>query len=258
MSGYFRKKKINFTMVSNSALDDDTLSLKAQGLYAKIQRYITIEGFKLYKNTLIKKCSDGETSFRSAWNELKDRGYLKQYKMKDSSTGKWIYEYELLDEPDLSTPALVVINKNNKTEETEEEVVEIVENPHVDFPHVDFPHVDFPHVDSPHVENDPVYNTYLNNTYLNNTNQINTNSNQDDLNFLFNLTYNEKLNYLENRFDLTNRELRELIFATDLSVEEKIIRSEKGSKGYWRYIYKTCNTRHKKKLTHNCNYELAQ
>ena len=114
MSGYFRKKKINFTMVSNSALDDDTLSLKAQGLYAKIQRYITIEGFKLYKNTLIKKCSDGETSFRSAWNELKDRGYLKQYKMKDSSTGKWIYEYELLDEPDLSTPALVVINKNNK------------------------------------------------------------------------------------------------------------------------------------------------
>ena len=51
MSGYFRKKKINFTMVSNSALDDDTLSLKAQGLYAKIQRYITIEGFKLYKNT---------------------------------------------------------------------------------------------------------------------------------------------------------------------------------------------------------------
>ena len=78
------------------------------------------------------------------------------------------------------------------------------------------------------------------------------------MNFLFNLTYNEKLNYLENRFDLTNRELRELIFATDLSVEEKIIRSEKGSKGYWRYIYKTCNTRHEKKLTHNCNYELAQ
>ena len=261
MSGYFRKKKINFTMVSNSALDDETLSLKAQGLYAKIQRYITIEGFKLYKNTLIKKCSDGETSFRSAWNELKDRGYLKQYKMKDSSTGKWIYEYDLLDEPDLSTPALVIINKNNITEEvkeTEEKVVENMENPHVDFPHVDFPHVDFPHVDFPHVENDPVYNnTYLNNTYLNNTNQINTKSNQEDLSFLLRLIDNEKINYLENKFDFTNKELMTIIYVIDLGVEDGTIKSEKGSNGYWSYVYKTCKSRYEKKLTHNGRYELA-
>ena len=249
MSGYFRKKKIKFTMVSNNALDDETLSLKAQGLYAKIQRYITIEGFKLYKSTLIKKCADGETSFRSAWNELKDKGYLKQYKMKDSTTGKWIYEYELLDEPDLSTPSLVIISKSNSTEEVQVvDNVENIENPHVDFPHVDFPHVDFPHVDFQHVENNPVYNnTYLNNTYLNNTYQINTKSNLEDLNLKYFLDNKNKELYLKNKFDMTNKEFENILLVMDLGIEEGTIKSKKGSKGYWSYVYKMCKSKYEKK-----------
>ncbi|MGL5569091.1 MAG: hypothetical protein ACRDB9_07610 [Cetobacterium sp.] len=160
MGGYFRKKEIKFTQVSNSAIDDERLSLKAQGLYVKIQRYITIPGFVLYKSTLIKKCSDGETSFRSAWKELKDAGYLKQYKFKDEDTGKWKYEYDLLDEANLDIPSETIQNTQS-------------ENPHVENPHVENPHVENPHVENPQVENPPVYNnTYLNNTYLNNTDVV--------------------------------------------------------------------------------------
>ena len=108
------------------------------------------------------------------------------------------------------------------------------------------------------MENDPVYNnTYLNNTYLNNTNQINTKSNQEDLSFLLRLIDNEKINYLENKFDFTNKELMTIIYVIDLGVEDGTIKSEKGSNGYWSYVYKTCKSRYEKKLTHNGRYELA-
>jgi hypothetical protein len=46
-NGSFRKKKTYFSQVSNEALRDNTLSLKAKGLYALIQSYITIENFTL-------------------------------------------------------------------------------------------------------------------------------------------------------------------------------------------------------------------
>ncbi|MGL5718058.1 MAG: hypothetical protein ACRCX2_33955 [Paraclostridium sp.] len=103
MSGYFRKREAEFMQLSNTAIDDEHLSLKAQGLYCKIQRYLNMPEYTLYKSTLIEKCSDGETSFRGAWKELKDAGYLKQYKLKDKSTGRWTYEYELLDISDATT-----------------------------------------------------------------------------------------------------------------------------------------------------------
>ena len=100
--GVFKKKKINFTQVSNTALRDENLSLKAKGLYSMIQSYVTIENFTLYKNTLIKQCKDKEGSFNTTWKELKDNGYLVQEK-KRTSSGSFYYEYDLLDEP-FTTP----------------------------------------------------------------------------------------------------------------------------------------------------------
>ena len=105
--GVFKKKKVKFAQVSNLALRDENLSLKAKGLYSMIQSYITIENFTLYKNTLIKQCKDKEGSFNTAWKELKDNGYLVQEK-KRTSNGSFYYEYDLLDEsfttPQFSTP----------------------------------------------------------------------------------------------------------------------------------------------------------
>ena len=100
-NGKFRKRKICFTQVSNVALRDNNLSLKAKGLYALIGSYISIEGFTLYKTTLLKGCKEGQKAFESAWKELKDLGYLIQYKLQGEK-GKFFYEYELLDEPEMA------------------------------------------------------------------------------------------------------------------------------------------------------------
>lgn len=110
-SGKFRKKRKSFAQVSNYALMDKNLSLKAKGLYAMIESYISIPDFTLYKDFLIKNNSDGERSFDSAWKELKETGYLKVFKMQANKQSPqdnkgtqqvkgFYYEYLLLDEPE--------------------------------------------------------------------------------------------------------------------------------------------------------------
>lgn len=98
-NGFFRKKKVYFTQVSNTALRDKRLSLQAKGLYAIIQSYITIEDFVLYKNHLIKESGLSTNTFDKYWKELKNTGYLIQHKYYSSGNKGAIYEYELLDEP---------------------------------------------------------------------------------------------------------------------------------------------------------------
>lgn len=116
-SGQFRKKKVYFTQVSNVALRDPKLSLKAKGLYALIQSYLTIEDFTLYKNTLKKHLKEGEKAFESTWKELKDAAYLIQYRMQDPKTKHFYYEYELLDAPDVELANKVHSSQNRKKHE---------------------------------------------------------------------------------------------------------------------------------------------
>lgn len=107
--GVFKPKRVNFAQVSNSALQDDQLSLKAKGLYALIQSMITLpseEGLKVWK--IGAQCKEGDSAFESAWKELKKCGYLKQYRIPNTQKkGQFRYEYELLDNPDLSSPSMV-------------------------------------------------------------------------------------------------------------------------------------------------------
>lgn len=98
--GRFRRKKVNFSAVSNEILRDESISLKAKGLYAMIQSYITLENFTLYKGFLRKHCCEGRKAFESAWKELKDTGYLLQYRMQDEKN-LFYYEYELADIPEI-------------------------------------------------------------------------------------------------------------------------------------------------------------
>ena len=98
INGLIRKKKVKFAQVSCIALKDKKLSLRAKGLYAIIQNYVTLEDFVIYKDYLISISNDGKSSFNRAWDELKENGYLVQYQLKDEA-GKIYYEYDLLDEP---------------------------------------------------------------------------------------------------------------------------------------------------------------
>lgn len=84
-------------MISNEIIRDDTVSLKAKGLYALIQSYITLEDFSLYKGFLLSKCKEGKKAFDAAWKELKDAGYLIQYQMQDQETKQFYWEYDLVD-----------------------------------------------------------------------------------------------------------------------------------------------------------------
>ena len=96
--GNFRSTVQPFTMVDNRVIENKNLSMKAKGLYLIIMHYVTIPNFVLNKKYLMSLSKEGERAFDSTWKELKDAGYLKQYRLK-SEDGKWIYEYELLIEP---------------------------------------------------------------------------------------------------------------------------------------------------------------
>lgn len=109
--GRFRQKKVNFSMVPNEIIRDENISLKAKGLYALIQSYITLDNFILYKGFLQSHCREGKKAFESAWKELKDTGYLLQYRMQNAQN-QFYYEYELVDSvPKKPVPQKVVYGK---------------------------------------------------------------------------------------------------------------------------------------------------
>lgn len=128
-SGNFRPKRINFAPVSNSTLKDFRLSLKAKGLYALIQSYITMPNCTLNKGWLRDRCREGEKAFDSAWKELKDCGYLKQYRIPNGKNDTFRYEYELLDEADESRPALITLNKRGEAMPIKQSEKEIDSHP---------------------------------------------------------------------------------------------------------------------------------
>lgn len=115
------KKKKGFTQVQNWAPDDMTLSDKALGLYTRIQRWITFEAedFICSKSFIKTKTPSGEKAFDSAWNELKERGYLKMYcQMFPRAT----WTAELLDEPQPDTPHTYYINAHGEVTQTNVEM----------------------------------------------------------------------------------------------------------------------------------------
>lgn len=112
-SGTFRRKT-NFAAVSNSALKDKRLSLKAKGLYSLIQSYITMPNITLSKSKLHDLCLEGEKAFDGAWKELKKCGYLKIYRSPTGDKDQFVYEYDLLDEADDSSPAFLTLNKHGE------------------------------------------------------------------------------------------------------------------------------------------------
>lgn len=109
------KKKKGFTQVQNWAPDDMQLSDKALGLYTRIQRWITFEapGFECTKAFMRTKTPSGEKAFDSAWNELKERGYLKMYCVPPAN-----WEAELLDEPQPDTPHTYYLNADGEVKST--------------------------------------------------------------------------------------------------------------------------------------------
>lgn len=82
-----------FTQIDNRLMYDLDLSGNAFLLYAKIQHHASKKGFKLNREHIKSISGYGETAFRKAWKELKDKGILVQARKRVQ--GKFIYEYDL-------------------------------------------------------------------------------------------------------------------------------------------------------------------
>lgn len=102
ISGRIYKKNQSFTAVPNTIVKDKTVSLKAKGLFLVINHYADIsnyvDDFVFSKTALENMCIEGQKSFKSAWNELKEKGYIIQHR-RCSANKSFYYEYEVLDEP---------------------------------------------------------------------------------------------------------------------------------------------------------------
>lgn len=82
-----------FTKIDNSVLFDLDLTPAAYMLYSKVKYFDTIQGFKINREHIKSVSGYGETAFRRAWKELKDKGLLIQ--TKERIKGKFEYTYEL-------------------------------------------------------------------------------------------------------------------------------------------------------------------
>lgn len=116
-TGRFRQKRTSFTATSNKVLFDNNLDMDTKTLHNMITYYISIPEFTLYKAHLQKQSGAGQRAFNRMWKQLKDNGYLVQYKFKDEK-GTFYYEYELFDEP--TTPEVQNVYVEQKQDKNPE------------------------------------------------------------------------------------------------------------------------------------------
>lgn len=64
------------------------------------------------------------------------------------------------------------------------------------------------------------------------------------------------LNSIKGMYKLSDSELKSIVLAVDISVEDGTIKSQKGSEGYWKYIHKICKDKlsSKKEIRSDINY----
>ena len=162
-SGFIRRKRVGFAQVSNTCLRDPSLSLTAKGLYSLIQSLITNTDFKIYKSILQRDFwKEGKSAFDNAWKELTKAGFLKMYKI--NTTNGFIYEYELLDEPEKTDDTSAW--QGSCGSKTISKTIKSLKNSEK---YISSPDTDFPDLGNPHLGNPGLGNRTLNNTYSNNT-----------------------------------------------------------------------------------------
>lgn len=134
------KKDTNYVVMDKAFLNDTRLSWKAKGIMAYMLSMP--DDWTFYLDELIKNSTDGKSSFRSGFNELKKNGYVRRERRKrEDGTFKWetiVYErpytdFPLMENPSVENPqvenqTLLNNNKlnNNKLSNDIKYIVEIV------------------------------------------------------------------------------------------------------------------------------------
>lgn len=120
-------KTKDYTVMSNLHLKDKSLSLKAKGLLSLM---LSLPDSWIYSiDGLIAICKEGETSVKSALEELKKNKYLIINKYRNKQ-GTFEYVYDIYEIPEggfppLDNPALEnqsLLNTNNKNTKNKEKL----------------------------------------------------------------------------------------------------------------------------------------
>ena len=130
-----RVEKISdYTTLSNRALDDERLSMKAVGLLVYMLRLPDDWDFTL--EWLAKKHMDGLSSIRSAMKELEAAGYVSRGNQKRGHGGTFQgSDYIIREDPDGARPAKAVTACENRTRTAcENRTRTACEKPTSDFP----------------------------------------------------------------------------------------------------------------------------
>lgn len=141
----------NYSIINNEVLKRDDLSWKAKGIMCYILSLPN--DWEIYLEELQKHSTDGRDSFRSGWNELKDKGYVKREPMKNK--GKIVeWRTEIVESLDLTTFS----------------------------PHTEKSQVEKPYMEKPQVENPKLLSTYITkDLYKQNTNGNNVSGSGPEL-----------------------------------------------------------------------------
>jgi hypothetical protein len=161
------KHSQNFTQLSNDMLRDKSLSWKSKGLLACI---ISLpDEWVVLKTALHQFSKDGRDGTITAFNELVERGYVTQLKVRDEK-GKFVrVDYIVSD-------------------------VRLTISPFTDIPKTDNPKTDEPKTDNPHVIN----NIEVNNIEINNEEINSTSTSYVYTDIITNTISDEVYNYLIN------------------------------------------------------------
>lgn len=108
------KKNSNFVVMDKTPLNDKRLSWKAKGIMAYMLS--KPDDWTFYLDEIATHSTDGMSSFRSGFNELKKLGYIQRVQSRDE-TGKFNWETIVYEQP-------------------------VTENPQVDIPQVEKPHME--------------------------------------------------------------------------------------------------------------------
>lgn len=95
------KRKTNFTIIGNTGLKDERLSLKAKGLLAYMLSLP--DDWKFYETELIEHCTDGRDSVRKGLKELEALGYLVRFQTREDRGKFGQKDWQVSDEPNLIT-----------------------------------------------------------------------------------------------------------------------------------------------------------
>ena len=79
--------KERYTVISNAALEDPRLSLKAKGLLAYL--LTKPDGWKVVVSHLVKQSNDGRHAIESGLDELETFGYIRRSKQGHGTGGKF-------------------------------------------------------------------------------------------------------------------------------------------------------------------------